>query len=347
MKVCSTRVGVFGSILRGFWVFLCTFLKAQMAFERFSFSSLSTFLFVSGPFLAFWGLQRAIFGIKMGSFWEDLDHFWVDPASFWGHSVIVLSSFGPHFGSFWCRFDHGLGIFWAHFWAIFTVILRFFVMFWEVGYKIRRRKKICNFLPKFTKIMQNCAKTCPFSPLKTLVLIKKNPVKIDVSTYESVQYAGRCVWKYPAWILSVFMHFSEGADGFWTVFFFVIIDIFVRFWAIFGLLGATKGHFWDQNGVILGGFGPFLGRSGVILGPLSDRVVIVWVSFWVVLVSFWPRFGSFWFLFWGHFYGHFAVLGDVLGKLDAKLSEGKIYAIFCQSSPKLCKIVQIHALFRL
>ena len=49
--------------------------------------------------------------------------------------------------------------------------------------------KICTFLPKFTKNVQNCAKTSHFSPIKHLFLLKKT-VKIDVSTYESVQCVG-------------------------------------------------------------------------------------------------------------------------------------------------------------
>ena len=37
--------------------------------------------------------------------------------------------------------------------------------------------------------MQNCAQASPFFAYKTLILLKKS-VKIDVSTYESVQQVG-------------------------------------------------------------------------------------------------------------------------------------------------------------
>ena len=157
-----------------------------MAFEPFSrhYRHLWPFWTIFDLFGAitspFW-TKIGPFGTKMGPFWGDFGLFLgrsgVISGSIWGHFGVVL-------GSFWGRFDNILGPiwalccpFWSHFYGCFAKA------------KIYRKK-----LPKFTKIMQNCAKTSPFSPMKSLFRWKTsqnrrfNRWKCAVSG---------CVWKCP------------------------------------------------------------------------------------------------------------------------------------------------------
>ena len=119
------QVGVSWSMLSGFWVFLCTFMKVCMTYERFCYF---------WHFWPFWGL----FGAKTWSKWDQnwtkigpkldqnrsvLGDLW----PFLGRSRVILGSLRDHFGiilgSFWCRFDpilrHLLGRFWAFFLGTF------------------------------------------------------------------------------------------------------------------------------------------------------------------------------------------------------------------------------------
>ena len=90
---------------------------------------------------------------RWGCFVVILDHLW-------GRSVVILGSFWHRFriilGLFSCRFNHISRPFGGHFslgdfWAIFTVILQFLVMFWEVDCKIKQND------PREEKNMQNSA----------------------------------------------------------------------------------------------------------------------------------------------------------------------------------------------
>ena len=96
-------------------------------------------------------------------------------------------------------------------------------------------QKYANVCQKFTKIMQNGAKTCPFSPKNHLFCFKNrsnrhfNPWKCAVSW---------CAWKCPKWILNVLMNFYEGLDDFCP-----FLGNFRPFWPFVN-------HFW-----------PYLGRS--------------------------------------------------------------------------------------
>ena len=102
------------------------------------------------------------------------------------------------------------------------------------------------FRPKFTKIMQNCAKTSLFA-YKTLVLLKKT-VKYRRFNLWNCAVSG-CVWTDPAWIwlfLCTFMNVVLWIDC---------------FWAIFGTFGPYKGHFWTKPG-------PFGTSFWVVFGVL-------------------------------------------------------------------------------
>ena len=138
-----------------------------------------SFLGDFGPFLG-WS------GITLGSLRDDfgiiLARFGVVLIPFWG---LFLSIFGLFFGPFW-------GIL-AQFWPFPRSFCEFFflAMFWEV---VRKNKpndaREGKHMQISVKIHQKYAKLCkkkkPVFAYKTLVLLKKT-VKIDVSTYESVQ----------------------------------------------------------------------------------------------------------------------------------------------------------------
>ena len=66
----------------------------------------------------------------------------------------------------------------------------FLMVHWDFQYKNEQNEAIectnVQFAANLTKNPRNYAKTSIFLGYKTLVLLKK-PVKIDVSTYESVQ----------------------------------------------------------------------------------------------------------------------------------------------------------------
>ena len=99
-------------------------------------------------------------------------------------------------------------------------------------------------LPKFTKIMQYCAKTSLFSSIKHLFCLK--PVKIDVSTYEGVQqwYVSEVSW---ADFELCFIHFCKGLGEIWVIFSSLLTPLTV-FWPILTLFGPYTGHFWTTLG---------------------------------------------------------------------------------------------------
>ena len=61
---------------------------------------------------------------------------------------------------------------------------------------MQEKAKICKFPPKFTKNMQNCAKTSFFSGCKTLVLLKKwsNP------TFQPMKMCSKRVRLEASWV---------------------------------------------------------------------------------------------------------------------------------------------------
>ena len=157
---------MFGWLLNGFRLLLtpfdrfCTFLEPKTG--------------QNGPILG-WK------GSKMGQKWVIFGWFWTIFGSIRGHVKVACGSFWHRFGillgSFWCCFDPilrpfvpFLGYFWTildHFRTFFTAISRFF--WWcfakltaKLSKMTQAKAKICKFLPKFTKHMQNCAKTSPF-----------------------------------------------------------------------------------------------------------------------------------------------------------------------------------------
>ena len=112
-------------------------------------------------------------GVILGSL---RDHFGTVLASFWGRFGVVLTPFEAYLGSFFGPLLDIYGPFLDHFWAIVTAILRFFwYCFGKLSAKLsqtmQKKEKICKRLPKFTKMVQNCAKK-PLFTYKTLVLLK-------------------------------------------------------------------------------------------------------------------------------------------------------------------------------
>ena len=209
MKVCSKWMCLEVSWVE-FWVFLCTFMKVQMAFERF-FCYFWSILTVFEPFLDLSGPVGAIFGNKMGHFGVILDHFWAFRASFgvtlgwcshrfgsfWGCFGIVLASVG----SFRCRFVHisHFGVFsghlWANFWAFslflghFMIILR---LFGGVLWSAMLTAKLNKIVSEQAKIMQklpNLCKNVQKQAHKPVVLLKNR-------RFNLWKYAvSGCVWK--------------------------------------------------------------------------------------------------------------------------------------------------------
>ena len=132
-----------------------------------------------------------------------------------------------------------------------------FLIFASVNAKLSKmmqeKVKIWKFLPKVPKKLCKIDKKITFfSPKKHLFCDKKNGQK---STFQPIKVCSkRCIWKDPEGILSVFMHFYEGAHDFWT-FFFVIIDSFERF-------GPFVDHFvWPFFILFLAVLVPFLARN--------------------------------------------------------------------------------------
>ena len=242
-------------------------------------------------------------------------------------------------------------------------------MFWELDCNIKqndaKEDKKRKFLPKFTKVIQNCAKTYPPFRLynncfafKKMVYLKKNR-RFNLWTC-AVSW---CVWKCPEWILNVSMHFYESLDDFWMVFRLLLtfFEPFLdHFWpylrpyrAIFGLFFIPKhGHI----GVILNHFGV---DPGSFWGHLGISVASFWHHFGVLLTTFWGLLGPFWptldhFLghvspFLGHVYDHFECFWWHFWELDCNINQNdaKKHANFCRNSPKLCKIAVKHTHFRL
>ena len=83
------------------------------------------------------------------------------------------------------------------------------------------------------------------------------------------------------WILSVFMHFYEGLDGFWTDF---IFRHYRHFWPFLD-------HFW-----------PFLGPKWMIFGSLWGHFRVTYGWFCIVLGRFEVVLASFWHHFLGGFF---------------------------------------------
>ena len=162
------------------------------------------------------GSKRPKIAPKRGQKWaknrSKIGHFgwiWIIFGSirghFWGQTEIILASVRHHFGSlgvvltgFWVLLTHFLAFshlyFLDHLWALFGIWYLIFLMallfgVWKLSAILSKmmqgKTKICKFLPKSSKIMQNCAKTSLFSPTKHLFCLKT--AKIDVSTYENVQ----------------------------------------------------------------------------------------------------------------------------------------------------------------
>ena len=141
---------------------------------------------------SFWGdfgpcLGRS--GVTLGSL---RDHFGIVLASFWGRFGVVLTPFwglfGLFLGYFWTIFGPFLAYFFWHVYGHFAGV--FSVMFCEVDCKFKQNgAREGKHTQISAKIHQKYAKLCKnehFFGYKILVLLKKT-VKIDVSTYESVQ----------------------------------------------------------------------------------------------------------------------------------------------------------------
>ena len=170
-------------------------------------------------------------------------------------------------------------------------------------------------------------KHVPLSSIKHLFLIKNgqnwrcNLWKCAVSG---------CVWKHPAWILRMFIHFYEGLDDFWTVFghFWPLLTLFESFLTLSGAYRAIFRPFWNHHRVILEWFWTIFGSIRGHMGSLWDHFGIVLESFLgrfdVVRTAFWglfrPFFGPFslrFFLpFLGHFYGHIVVFLVMFWEVD-------------------------------
>ena len=110
-------------------------------------------------------------------------HFYEGPHYFWPFWP-VWSHFWPYPGlyraflgrNFWCRFSVVLTPFWAllgpflsRFWTLFGPFLPVCEFLWcfgkltaKLSTMMQEKAQLCNFLPKCTKIIQNCAKTGVF-----------------------------------------------------------------------------------------------------------------------------------------------------------------------------------------
>ena len=162
-------------------------------------------------------------------------------------------------------------------------------MFWEVECKIKQNdaregKNMQNSSVIHKKKYAKVCKNKHFFGYKTLVSLKKT-FKIDISSYESVQWAGVSgsilsgFWVFLCTFMKVEMTFE------------LFSVTFRLFWTSLDLPRTKNWSKWPKNRaemglkwVIWGDFGPFLGRSGVTLGLLRDPFGIVLASFWVVLV---------------------------------------------------------------
>ena len=153
------------------------------------------------------------------------------------------------------------------------------------------------------------------------------------------------VWKYPGWILNVFIHFYEGLDGLWA--FRSSMSIFLTVLSILGGYFGTK-------------MGPFLGSIRVIWGSFWCRFGIIVASFWgrfwcrfdAILRLLWTILARFLVVFWEVWEGsldHLApppplFLGGILrsvcgfwrgfGRLNAKLIK------MVQEKAKMCEFLQ-------
>ena len=171
-------------------------------------------------------------------------------------------------------------------------------MFWEVDCKIKQNEtRQGKNMEISAKIHRNGAKIVQkqaFFRYKTLVLHKKKS-KIRRFSLWKCAVSG-CVWKHPAWILSVFMHFYEGLLGFWTGF-WLLPTFLIVFEPFFDLIWSHTGPFLDYFGTKMGwfwgDFGPFSDHSSVILGSLREHFGVDWTPLWTIFGPFWP--------IWGHF----------------------------------------------
>ena len=135
--------------------------------------------------------------------------------------------------------------------------------------------------------------------------------------------------KFPGWILSVFMHFYEGLDGFWTVLspLSTFFDCFRPCLAHFGhtraTLGPKSGHYWNHFGLNPGSLGV---TQGYFLPPFWHRLEFIFGPFWAIFEPFFQSFLRF--------------FGDVLGPSTqnwAKMMQVRAKICkFPENSPKLC-----------
>ena len=185
MKVCSKWV-----YLEVSWVdfecFYALFMKVCMTFEQF-FGYFWPWPFLGAIFDPIWAIQGHFWTILgqnrviLGWFWTVL----VAPGSLWDHFGIALT---PFWGLFW-PYCGPFSPFWGHFHSHVAVSWWCFGKSTATLSKMTQgRAKTWKFLPKFTKFMQKCSRTCPFSPIKHLFCLET--IKIAVSTYESVQQMG-------------------------------------------------------------------------------------------------------------------------------------------------------------
>ena len=158
--------------------------------------------------------------------------------------------------------------------------------------------------------------------------------------------------KFPGWILSLFMHFYEGQDGFWTV-----LSHYLHFFAVFGPCLAHFGPYKCHFGTKIRSFlGSFLGRSGVTWGHSGILFATVLASFCghfgAVFTTFLRPFsahcGHFWAIFSVIFAGFLEMFWDLQRKIEQKWCKwGQKYANFRkihQSYAKLCKNMPLFAL---
>ena len=67
-------------------------------------------------------------------------------------------------------------------------------------------EKMCTFRPKLNQVLQTCAKTGPFMPIKRLCCLKKR----SKSTFQRMNVCSKWLsWKCPQWILSVLRPFMK------------------------------------------------------------------------------------------------------------------------------------------
>ena len=152
--------------------------------------------------------------------------------------------------------------------------------------------KFCQSWPKWCK---NVQKRPPFAYI-TLVLVSFWP------HFE--------VWKYPVWMLSVFMRYFEGLHGFWSLLTFFFYGFLSHFWPHLGPHEASLNHFGTKMGTKLGHLGVtwwwfwhrfgiiFWGRFDVVLTPFKDFSGPFFCAFWANFCPFSRSYCVFLVMFW-------------------------------------------------